>query len=124
MDKVIETAEKALLVLIALATLYATGEELLVLVLNRHVELADLLLLFIYTEVLGMVAVFYRSKKIPITLPLFIAMTALSRLIILQGKELQPENLLYEAGAILLIALACLIIRYRPSSQVDDLPAD
>lgn len=124
MDKVIESAEKALLILIALATLYATGEELLVLFLNRHVELADLLLLFIYTEVLGMVAVFYRSKKIPITLPLFIAMTALSRLIILQGKELQPENLLYEAGAILLIALACLIIRYRPSSQVDDLPAD
>ena len=69
-----------------------------------------------------MVAVFYKSQKIPITLPLFIAMTALSRLIILQGKESEPVNLLYEAIAIVLIAAACLIIRYRPQCQVEDLP--
>ena len=69
-------------------------------------ELADLLLLFIYTEVLGMIGVFYKSNKIPITLPLFIAITALSRMIILQGKDSAPENLLYEAGAILLLALS------------------
>ena len=86
-----------------------------------RVNLPDLLLLFIYTEVLGMIGVFYVSNKIPITLPLFIAMTALSRLIILQGKDMEPSTLIYEAGAILLIAIACLIIRYRPPNQSTEL---
>ena len=93
--------------------MFATCQEIWILVELRRVELADLLLLFIYTEVLGMIGVFYKSSRIPITLPLFIAITALSRMIILQGKDSAPENLLYESGAILLLALACLVIRHR-----------
>ncbi|MDA9657428.1 phosphate-starvation-inducible PsiE family protein [Alphaproteobacteria bacterium] len=111
-SKYIHYAERLLLVFIAFATVFATVQEIIVLVDNKRVLLEDLLLLFIYTEVLGMVAAFYRSNRIPVTLPLFIAMTALARLIILQGKE--PSDLLYEAGAIVLVALACLIIRIRP----------
>ena len=111
-SKYIHYAERSLLVFIAFATVFATVQEIIVLVDNKRVLFEDLLLLFIYTEVLGMVAAFYRSNRIPVTLPLFIAMTALARLIILQGKE--PSDLLYEAGAIVLVALACLIIRIRP----------
>ena len=111
-SKYIHYAERSLLVFIAFATVFATVQEIIVLFDNKRVLLEDLLLLFIYTEVLGMVAAFYRSNRIPVTLPLFIAMTALARLIILQGKE--PSDLLYEAGAIVLVALACLIIRIRP----------
>ena len=118
MEKIIKTVEKFLLVLIAGATVFATCQEIWVLVEIRRVELADLLLLFIYTEVLGMIGVFYKSNKIPITLPLFIAITALSRMIILQGKDSAPENLLYEAGAILLLALSCLIIRHKSISDI------
>ena len=111
-SKYIHFAEKALLIFIAFATIFATIQEIMELVKLKRVLLADLLLLFIYTEVLGMVAAFYRSSRIPVTLPLFIAMTALARMIILQGKE--PSDLLYEAGAIVLVAIACLIIRTRP----------
>ena len=114
-DRYIHYAERSLLIFIAFATVFATVQEIIVLVENKRVLLADLLLLFIYTEVLGMVAAFYRSNRIPVTLPLFIAMTALARLIILQGKE--PSDLLYEAGAIVLVALACLIIRIRPPER-------
>ena len=64
-----------------------------------------------------MVGVFYKSRRIPITLPLFIAITALSRMIILQGKGSDPQNLMYESGAILLLALSCLIIRQRSVSD-------
>ena len=110
----INTNEKGLLALIAILTLVATGQELVHIWEIGTVKLADLLLLFIYTEVLGMVGVFYASNRIPITLPLFIAMTALARLIILQGKEMDPITLLYEAGAIAIIALAVLIIRFKP----------
>ena len=114
MDQTIKVIEKILLVAIAAATIFATGQEIFTLIENRSVQLADLLLLFIYTEVLGMVGVFYKSNRIPITLPLFIAITALSRMIILQGKGSDPENLLYESAAVLLLAISCLIIR-QPS---------
>ena len=114
MDQTIKVIEKILLVAIAAATIFATGQEIFTLIENRSVQLADLLLLFIYTEVLGMVGVFYKSNRIPITLPLFIAITALSRMIILQGKGSDPQNLIYESAAVLLLAISCLIIR-QPS---------
>ena len=110
----IVTIEKGLLGLIAILTVIATAQELVAIVNARKVDLADLLLLFIYTEVLGMIGVFYASNRIPITLPLFIAMTAIARLIILQGKEMDASVLIYEASAIAIIALACLIIRFKP----------
>ena len=117
MELLIKIFERVLLVIIGLATIFATGHEIYDLIIVGRVELADLLLLFIYTEVLGMVGVFYRSRRIPITLPLFIAITALSRMIILQGKGSDPENLLYESLAILLLAIACFVIRQKSISN-------
>ena len=114
---IIKIIEKSLLTVIAFLTIIATIQEIILIYNIGTINLADLLLLFIYTEVLGMIGVFYTSNRIPITLPLFIAMTAISRLIILQGKGMDASTLLYEAGAILIIALACLAVRYRPSSS-------
>jgi protein PsiE len=111
----IDAAERLFLLLIAAFTVVAMGQEIVQLFENRHVALQDLLLMFIYAEVLGMLGAFYSRQRNLITMPLFIAITALSRLIILQGKESNPIILLYEAGAILLIAVACWIIsRMRP----------
>ena len=110
---IIKTIEKILLGIIAVLTVIAVLQEVYSIYTSGKVQLADLLL-FIYTEVLGMIGIFYISNKIPITLPLFIAMTAIARLIILQGKGMDPIILLYEAGAILIIALACLAIRFKP----------
>ena len=70
----------------------------------RRIELADLFLLFIYTEIVGMVGAYYISNRIPVTLPIIIAMTALCRLIILHSKDGEPLTLLAEAGAIVLLA--------------------
>jgi protein PsiE len=108
---IIGLIEKLFLIIIAIFTIAAMGQEVFSLIENRRVELKDLLLMFIYAEVLGMLAAFYASHRIPITIPLFIAMTALSRLIILQGKDGNPSILLYESGAIILIAGACWIIK-------------
>ena len=122
--KLIKITEKALLAIIALLTILATFEEVLKIYHANSVQLADLLLLFIYTEVLGMIGIFFVSNRIPITLPIFIAMTAISRLIILQGKEMDMSFLLYEAGAILVLALAVLVVRFKPlrayGYQTDD----
>ena len=106
----IEFTEKVFLVLIACFTVVAMVQEVMTLVSLLKVELKDLLLMFIYAEVLGMLGAFYSSRRIPITIPLFIAITALSRLMILQGKETDPSILLYESGAILLIAIAGFVV--------------
>ncbi len=116
----IHQTENAFLLLIGLFTVAAMFQEIMVIVEGRIVALKDLLLMFIYVEVLAMVGVYYDSKKIPITLPLFIAITALARLVILQGKDQPPVNLLYESGAILLLAIASVVITYKPSGGSDD----
>ena len=115
----VKFVEKFLLATIAILTIIATIQEIYQIYLSGQVNLADLLLLFIYTEVLGMIGVFYTSNRIPITLPLFIAMTAISRLMILQGKDMEASTLLYEAGAILILSLVCLVVRFRPSRQYE-----
>ena len=118
--RLIDVTEKAFLIIIALFTVGAMVQEVMTLIEHRKVELKDLLLMFIYAEVLGMLGAFYSSHRIPITIPLFIAMTALSRLIILQGKDGDPSILLYESGAILMIAGACFVISKLRDSDADD----
>ena len=115
MENIVKQIQLIALVIILAATIIAFGIEIYQMVIVQKVTLADLLLLFLYLEVLAMVRVFWESQSIQITLPLFIAITALSRFIILQGKSINPEVLLYEAGAIVLIAIAILVLRFRNS---------
>ena len=118
MENIVKQIQLVALVIILVSTVIAFGQEMYQMILVQRVTLADLLLLFLYLEVLAMVRVFWESQSIQITLPLFIAITALARFIILQGKSLNPEILLYEAGAIVLIALAFVILRFRNSSLI------
>ena len=118
MEKIVKQIQLITLVIILISTVIAIASELYQMFEIKKVTLADLLLLFLYLEVLAMVRVFWESQSIQITLPLFIAITALSRFIILQGKSINPEILVYEAGAILLIALAILVLRFRNSPIV------
>ena len=121
MAKFIEQIEKMLLILIMLATLVAVGDEILHMIKHRKVELSDLLLLFIYAEVIGMLAAYYNSSRIPVTLPLIIAMTALSRMIILQSKELDKIVLLYESSSILLLSIAAVIMSLKDKISLEKL---
>lgn len=116
----IHLVENLFLLAIAGFTIVAMCQEIYHTLAGGTVALKDLLLMFLYVEVLGMVGAYYDSKRIPITLPLFIAMTALARLVILQSKDLPPLNLLYETGAILILALACAIITWRPGGKKRD----
>jgi protein PsiE len=114
--------ERALLVVVAGLTLLAAGAELLDIVHDGTVSLADLLLMFLYTEVVGMVAVYYASRQTPVVYPIFIAMTAVARLLVLQSKEMSPEKILFEAGAIVLLAIAAAILRaagHSPGNRRD-----
>jgi len=115
MDQVIRKIQLVAVAFILVATALAFLMEINKMYENKSVELADLLLLFIYIEVIGMIRLFWESKSIRITYPLLIAITALSRFIILQGKGMDPINLIYEASAILLIAIAILLLRLRKS---------
>jgi|TARA_B110000008_G_C16854116_1_gene518012 protein PsiE len=118
MEKIVKQFQLLALIIILICTIIAFGIEIANMFKIQKITLADLLLLFLYLEVLAMVRVFWESQSIQITLPLFIAITALARFIILQGKSINPEILVYEAGAILLIALAILVLRFRNSAIV------
>lgn len=120
MYKWITAAEKGILVLIALFTIYSVGTEMYTVVMTGKITLTDLLLMFIYAEVLGMVAAFYKYSKIPIAIPIFIAITALCRLIILQGKGISTVDLIYESGAVLLLAISALVIKLDLKSHAKD----
>ena len=104
MENITKNLQFVLLTIILISTIIAVGIEIKTMFINQSVTLADLLLMFLYLEVLAMVRVFWDQQSISITLPLLIAITALSRFIILQGKEMDPTGLVYEAVAILLIA--------------------
>ena len=118
MEKITKNLQFVLLTVILVSTVIAVGIEIRAMIINQSVTLADLLLFFLYLEVLAMVRVFWSQQSISITLPLLIAITALARFIILQGKEMDPTALVYEAVAILLIAGAIVVLRLRHSDKL------
>ena len=118
MKNITKNLQFILLTIILISTVIAVGIEIKKMFLNQTVTLADLLLMFLYLEVMAMVRVFWDQQSISITLPLLIAITALSRFIILQGKEMDPSGLVYEAVAIVLIASAIVILRLRHSDKL------
>ena len=118
MDNITKNLQLALMCIILVSTVIAVGIEIKNMFTNQLVTLADLLLMFLYLEVLAMVRVFWNQQSISITLLLLIAITALARFIILQGKEMDPTALVYEAVAILLIAGAIVVLRLRHSDKL------
>ena len=106
-------SEGVILAVIALATLFAAFMELERIIMVQVVDLSDLFLLFIYAEVLGMVGIFYRDKRIPVTLPIIIAITALTRMIVIQSKGFDGINIIYEASGILLLAVSAYIMTMK-----------
>ena len=119
----ISFGEQGILLLISLATIGAVLIEVARIVDSMTVNLSDLFLLFIYAEVLGMVAIFYKDHRIPVTLPIIIAITALTRMIVLQTKELEPINIVYEASGILLLAIAAYVMSAKERLSLDKLKA-
>ena len=118
MKDLVKNIQLILLAVILICTVLAVLLEIRNMFMNQTVTLADLLLMFLYLEVLAMVRVFWDEQSISITLPLLIAITALSRFIILQGKEMDPSALVYEAVAIVLIAGAIVILSLRHSDKL------
>ena len=112
-------SEKLLLAVIGFLTMFAAGMDVYNMVKNLKVELGDLFLLFIYAEIIGMVGAFYISNRIPVTLPIIIAMTALCRLIVLHSKEADPWMLIAEAGAIVLLGGAAYIMSYKDKLSLE-----
>jgi len=112
-------SEKLLLAVIGLLTMFAAGSDIFQMIMNMKVELGDLFLLFIYAEIVGMVGAFYISNRIPVTLPIIIAMTALCRLIVLHSKDSEPWMLVAEAGAIAVLAGAAYLMSLKDKLSLE-----
>ena len=118
MNSTIRNIQLVGVIFILTGTVVAFGFEINEMYKAQRVTLADLLLMFIYIEVIGMIGVFWESKTIRITYPLLIAITALARLIILQDKDSASINLIYQGSAILLLALAVFFLTLRYSKRL------
>jgi protein PsiE len=99
------------LLVIAGATVVAGVQEVQTMWHNARVTLADLLLMFIYLEVLAMVGLFYSSGTLPVQVPIFIAIVALARYLILDTKELHELRVLAVSASIGLLAVSSWIVR-------------
>lgn len=99
------------LLVIAIATVIAMFGEIMSMVGALRVTLADLLLMFLYMEVLAMVGLHYSTGKMPVRFPLYIGMIALARYLILDMKEMEDWRMLAVAGSILLLTLAVFLVR-------------
>ena len=113
MNNYFELLEKIVLSVLIVCTIIAIGMEIQGMIAVYKVTLADILLLFIYIEIIGMIKEYWVSKMIRMSYPLFIAMTALARLIILQRKDIEPVTLIYESLSILIIAISIVVLRVR-----------
>ena len=121
-EKIFAIVERAVLIVIAALTVTTIFQEVQTIVLSSTVKLADLLLLFLYLEVIGMVAAFYRHRRIPISIPVYITITALCRMIILEGKAMESFELLAEASAIVLLAISVFVIRKASAEKSEESP--
>ena len=113
MNNNFEFLEKIVLSILIVCTVIAIGMEIQEMILNLKVTLADILLLFIYIEVIGMIKEYWISKVIRMSYPIFIAITALARLIIMGRKNVDPSAYVYESVAILILAIAIVVLRVR-----------
>ncbi len=113
MNNNFELLEKLILSILIVCTIIAIGMEIQGMILNLKVTLADILLLFIYIEIIGMIKEYWVSKMIRMSYPLFTAMTALARMIIMQRKDVDPSAYVYESVAILILAIAIVVLRVR-----------
>lgn len=106
--------ERLLLLFIVAGTVWAAGIDILGWFNSQDkMALSDLFLLFIYAEILGMVGAFYRDNRIPVTLPLIIAITALTRMIVLTTKGSDPIYIVYESLGILFLALSAIVLSFK-----------
>nr|WP_025367430.1 phosphate-starvation-inducible PsiE family protein [Thioalkalivibrio paradoxus] len=110
--RALHVTEVAVLAVIAVATVIAILQEIALMVRALEVTLADLLLLFIFLEVLAMVGIYLKSGRLPVRLPLYIAIVALARYIIIDMKAMDFWAMLAVSLAILLITIAILVLRY------------
>ena len=118
MNQTIRNIQLTAVLIVLISTIVAFFLEMKDMYVNRDITLADLLLMFIYIEVIGLVRSYWETRAVRITYPLVIAITALARFIILQDKESDPSNLIYISVAILIVAIATVIIRFRKSKYL------
>ena len=114
-------SEKLLLALIGISTCIASASYLYEMFIARMIELSDLFMLFIYAEILAMVGAFYSTNRIPVTLPIIVAITALCRLIIMQTKEMDGILVMWESVAILVLAGAAYLMSMKDKMSLDKL---
>ena len=111
-NRALQYIEQFGLLVIVIATVIAVGQEVMVMVDKRRVDLNDILLMFIYLEIIAMVQIYYEEHRLPIRYPIYIAIVALARYVILDAKSFNSWQLFEVGLTILLLTLSVLVVRF------------
>nr|WP_234825169.1 phosphate-starvation-inducible PsiE family protein [Cupriavidus necator] len=104
--------ELAGLVVIGLATTFAMAQEGWKFAALGVFSITDLLLMFLYLEVLAMVVRYLKLGQLPVRFPLYIAMVSLARDLILRFNEATEFHMLALCAGVVMLACGVLILRY------------
>ena len=110
--KIVHLVEHIILFVVMIATLVAVAQEVWTVIERGEVKLSDLLLMFLYLEVIAMIGIYYEEHKLPVRYPIYIAIVALARYIILESKSLDSTSILGISGAILILTISVFIVRF------------
>jgi phosphate starvation-inducible membrane PsiE len=110
-NKMFEAFHLLGLFVIGVAIVWASWAEVIKIIGHGGPEIKDVLLLFIYLELGAMVGIYFRTKHLPVRYLLYIAVTALTRVLTIDVKEMSDIHMITLAFSILLLALAILVLR-------------
>jgi protein PsiE len=80
-----------------------------------HAGLDDILLLFIYLELGTIVGIYFKTDRLPVLFLLYVAITALTRFLAIDIKDLSIESVLAVTGSIFVLTLAVLVVQIASS---------
>lgn len=101
-----------LLFILWIGVVWSTGAAVLDVIHKGTPSLDDLLLFFIYLEILAMIGIYFQTKRLPVRFLIYIAITALTRVLVVDVKIMSNLTLLTYTGAIALLAIAVLVVKY------------
>lgn len=111
-DRLVDFFHVIGLFVIGASIVWASWMEIIVIVKHGGPSIKDILLLFIYLELGAMVGIYFKTKSLPVRYLIYIAVTALTRILAIDAKEMEDRHMLVVTGSILLLCLSVLILRY------------
>ena len=111
-DRMVDFFHLVGLFVIGASIVWASWAEVILIVKHGGPSIKDILLLFIYLELGAMVGIYFKTKRLPVRYLIYIAVTALTRILAIDAKQMEDRHMLVVTGSILMLCLSVLVLRF------------